>query len=157
MRIPDLGERGQGWVVLQVVLIVLIALSGVPEPMIGEPLLTVLVIVGGALIIAGGVLAFMGSRALGRSFTPDPRPLERGELVETGIYASVRHPIYGGLALGAMGWACYTGTLIGMALSIVLVVVLWLKSIREEAWLMERYPAYAEYRQRTRRFLPRII
>jgi protein-S-isoprenylcysteine O-methyltransferase Ste14 len=28
-----------------------------------------------------------------------------------------------------------------------------LKSRREEAWLVERYPAYAEYRARTARFV----
>jgi protein-S-isoprenylcysteine O-methyltransferase Ste14 len=44
-----------------------------------------------------------------------------------------------------------------MALSVLLLVVVWLKSIREEAWLVERYPEYAEYRSRTRRFFPRFI
>jgi protein-S-isoprenylcysteine O-methyltransferase Ste14 len=157
MRLPDLGERGQGWVVLQVVLIFLIALAGVPEPAVTGPAGTFLLILGGAFIVAGGVMVFLGSRTLGRSFTPDPRPLERGELVQTGIYASIRHPIYGGLAMGAFGWGCYTASPIAMALSVLLLVVVWLKSIREEAWLVDRYPEYAEYRSRTRRFFPRFI
>lgn len=157
MRIPDLGERGQGWVVIQVVLILLIALAGVPDPVITGPLGTFLLILGGALIVVGGLLAYLGSKALGRSFTPDPRPLERGQLVQTGVYASIRHPMYGGVALGAIGWGCYTGSPLAIALSLVLLLVFLVKSIREEAWLVERYPEYPEYRQRTRRFFPKIL
>jgi protein-S-isoprenylcysteine O-methyltransferase Ste14 len=59
--------------------------------------------------------------------------------------------------MGAFGWGCYTASPIAMALSVLLLVVVWLKSIREEAWLVERYPEYAEYRSRTRRFFPRFI
>ena len=82
-------------------LIALIALAGVPTSGFTGTIGTILVAVGGALIVAGGVMAFLGVQALGSSFTPNPRPLERGELVQSGIYTSVRHPIYGGVVLGA--------------------------------------------------------
>jgi protein-S-isoprenylcysteine O-methyltransferase Ste14 len=39
----------------------------------------------------------------------------------------------------------------------LLLFVLYLKSIREEAWLTDRYPAYPAYRDRTRRFFPGLI
>ena len=63
-----------------------VALAGVPPSGVTGPPATVLVVIGGALIVAGGVMAFLGVQALGPSFTPNPRPLEAGELVETGIY-----------------------------------------------------------------------
>jgi protein-S-isoprenylcysteine O-methyltransferase Ste14 len=157
VRIPDLGERGQGWVILQAILIVLIALAGVSSPLVTGTAGTILLVIGGGLIVAGGAMAFLAIRALGPSFTPDPRPLDRGELVETGIYASVRHPMYAGLTLGALGWGCYNGSPLAILLSAVLLLVLYLKSIREEAWLVERYPAYRAYVGRTRRFFPRLI
>ncbi|MFP5342472.1 MAG: hypothetical protein ACLGIJ_06065 [Candidatus Limnocylindria bacterium] len=39
-------------------------------------------------------------------------------------------------------------------LAAVLAIFFTLKSSREEAWLLDRFPAYAAYRGRTRRFLP---
>ena len=157
MRIPDLGRQGQGWVVLQVIVIALIALAGVPPSGVTGLPGTILVIVGGALIVVGGVLAVLGVQALGPSFSPNPRPVERGELVQSGIYASVRHPIYGGVVLGAIGWSCLNGSLAGIILSGLLLLVFTLKSIREESWLADRYPGYREYASRTRRFYPWII
>jgi len=157
MRVPDLGSRGQGWVLLQLVLMAFIALAGAASSVAAGPAGTVLIVAGGTSIVTGGVMAYLGSRALGRSFTPDPRPLERAQLVETGIYASVRHPIYGGVTLGALGWGLLNGSPLAIALSGVLLLVFYLKSIREEAWLVERYPAYADYRRRTGRFFPRLV
>jgi protein-S-isoprenylcysteine O-methyltransferase Ste14 len=157
MRIPDLGRQGQGWVVLQLLVIALIALAGVPPSGVTGLPGTILVVVGGSLIVAGGVLAFLGVQALGPSFSPNPRPVERGELVQSGIYASVRHPIYGGVVLGALGWACLNGSLPGVILTGLLLVVFTLKSTREEAWLADRYPGYREYASRTHRFLPWLI
>ena len=43
-----------------------------------------------------------------------------------------------------------------LALSVVLWLFFVLKSTREEAWLMGRFAGYAEYRTRTRRFIPWI-
>jgi protein-S-isoprenylcysteine O-methyltransferase Ste14 len=157
MRVPDLGRRGQGWVFLQLILTAAIALAGVPPSGVTGLPATVLVVIGGALIVAGGVMAFLGVQTLGRSFTPNPRPLEASELVETGIYRSVRHPIYGGLVLGALGWGVLNASIASVVLSGLLLCVLYLKSIREEAWLTDRYPAYPAYRDRTRRFFPGLI
>ena len=157
MRVPDLGPRGQGWVVLQLILIALIALAGAPASGVTGTAGTVLLVVGGALIVAGGVMAVLGMQALGSSFTPNPRPLETGQLVESGIYGTVRHPIYGGVVLGAVGWGCLNGSLAALILSAVLLLVFYLKSVREEAWLVDHYAGYADYQRRTRRFYPGLI
>ena len=154
MRIPDLGRDGQGWLVLQVVFIVAIAVAGVADPAWGGALGAVTNGLGAAFVVVGGLLAFMGSRALGSSFSPHPRPVAGGRLVQTGIYGGVRHPIYGGLMLGAFGWGLFVASLIALALAVGLVGVFVMKSMREEAWLAERYPGYDEYRQRTNRFFP---
>jgi protein-S-isoprenylcysteine O-methyltransferase Ste14 len=157
MRIPDLGRRGEGWVVLQVAFIVFIALAGVPEPVWTGVPGAFSTAAGGALVVVGGLLAFLGSKALGPSLSPHPHPLDGARLVETGIYARVRHPIYGGIMLGAFGWGLFSASPLALLLSVGLVVVFTLKSLREEAWLGERYPAYEEYRRHTRRFFPPIL
>ncbi|MFM8945017.1 MAG: methyltransferase family protein, partial [Actinomycetota bacterium] len=65
-----------------------------------------------------------------------------------------RHPIYGGVLLLAKGWTLVRGPLALFPL-VALGIVLVLKSIREETFLVERYPDYPAYRERVRsRFLP---
>lgn len=96
------------------------------------------------------------TRSLGTALTPLPRPLEEARLVEHGLYRSLRHPIYVGLLLAALGWSLLFESPISLAASGALAVVLDLKARREEAWLLERYPGYADYRRRTRRFVPRL-
>ena len=60
-------------------------------------------LVGLVAIAGGGLLAVRGSWDLRASFSPFPRPVEGAPLIETGAYRLVRHPIYGGLIVGALG------------------------------------------------------
>jgi len=154
-RLPELGARGGGWVTGQFVLLLAIALSALIE--VGWPrgVRTAMEIVGILVMCAGLALLAAGAAGLGSSLTPFPRPRERGRLEVGGIYARARHPIYGGAILLAAGWSLLFATPLGGALTIVLLVFFELKARREEAWLADHYPGYADYRRRTRRkFLP---
>jgi protein-S-isoprenylcysteine O-methyltransferase Ste14 len=149
VEIPQLGARGGGWVVLQFALIAAILVLGVAGP--GWPDSTRWWLKGtGSLIAVAGVLVIVSaSRALGSSLTPFPRPAERGELVETGPYGVVRHPIYSGgiLFVAGISLALSWWALVGTA---VLVVVWALKARVEERLLEAKHPAYADYRARVR-------
>lgn len=151
---PALGARGEGWVALQFLVLGLIVVAGSvggPWPGAAEPALR---IIGVALLVGGVVLALAGMRTLGPSLTPYPKPGDEATMREHGSYRLVRHPIYGGLLLGGLGWACLTSPL-ALAPVVVLAAVFAGKSAREEAWLAERYPAYPGYRARVRRrFVP---
>jgi protein-S-isoprenylcysteine O-methyltransferase Ste14 len=154
---PALGRRGEGWVVLQSIIIVAAAACAVVGPRWphgGEPWLRI----AGFVLEAAGVGMFILSRiTLGRSFTPFPRPRDHSTLRSTGIYARARHPVYGGLLVAGLGLSLHRSPLV-LAPAAVLAFVFWLKSIREEAWLAERYPDYPAYRRTTpRRFIPWII
>ena len=154
-RIPEFGRRGEGWVALQLFLfgaIVGCSFAGVYWPHAAESFLAVL----GFVVAAAGLVALvLGAVALGRSFTPLPRPHARAQFREGGPYRFVRHPIYGSVILVAFGWSIAEAP-VALAPSGLLAVLFDLKSRREEAWLVERYPAYASYRERTRRFVPLI-
>ncbi len=155
--LPSLGPRGEGWVLIQGVLLVIVAAAGWSlGPDWSGPGRLVGVVVGLALIAGGVVLVARGVADLGAAMTPVPRPRDGAELVETGVYALVRHPIYGGLVLVAFGWALVRASIVAAILAAVLATVLHLKSVREERWLETRYPAYGAYRARTRRFIPWI-
>ena len=95
----------------------------------------------------------LGVRDLGANLTPLPYPSADAQLVETGIYAKVRHPIYGGIILGGVGWALLTASPAALVLAAILVPFFWLKSSVEERWLEQRFAGYDAYRGRTSRFI----
>ncbi len=127
--------------------------NGWPAPLPSHPLLDALAVV---LIVAGIVLLFVGGRHLGRNLTPLPTPKSSNALVHHGVYRLVRHPIYGGLMLMAVGWGLRRGGGLTIVCAVLLVWVLAAKSRREEIWLTLRHPEYAAYRRHTKRFLPLI-
>ena len=157
--LPSLGPRGEGWVALQGVCFALMfaAIAAAPPEDVRD---TVAVgtrqiagyIVGmiGAVMIGSGVAELRRAQAL----TTVPYPRNGAHLVERGAFRVVRHPIYGGLIVGAIGLALITpwvGTAIAVGL---LSIVLDLKRRREEVWLAERYAGYAAYRTRTKALIP---
>jgi protein-S-isoprenylcysteine O-methyltransferase Ste14 len=94
--------------------------------------------------------------ALGSALTPFPRPLASGRLRQSGAYAWVRHPIYGGLVLASLGWSLSWLSLPGLLCSVVVFLFFDRKSAFEERLLRARFPEYAGYAQRVRKLLPRI-
>ncbi|MGZ6299401.1 MAG: methyltransferase family protein, partial [Candidatus Limnocylindria bacterium] len=64
--------------------------------------------VGCAAMVIGAWLVGRAFADLGETLTPMPRPLPDGQLVTTGIYASLRHPIYAGLMIAGLGWSALT-------------------------------------------------
>lgn len=153
-RLPSLGPRGEGWVAIQAILLVAIALAGLLGPAWAGGVRVVTSIGGALLIGAGSFLALRGTLDLGGALTPLPYPRADAELVETGVYARVRHPIYGGLVIISAGWGLVTASPAALAGSVVLLGFFELKSRREEAWLERRFAGYAAYRTRTRRLIP---
>jgi protein-S-isoprenylcysteine O-methyltransferase Ste14 len=154
--LPDLGPRGEGWVVLQGIIFMAIFGAGWVGPAWSGAARLAGAALGIAAIAAGGSLALRAVVDLGESLTAVPRPKERARLVERGAYRMVRHPIYGGLVLGAIGWGLAMAAPLAIAAGALLGVFFDLKSRREEAWLTDRYADYPAYRSRTRKLLPWI-
>lgn len=155
-RLPSLGPRGEGWVAIQMVLLGAIALAGLAGPRWGGGPSLPLSLVGFALVAAGFGLAVLGVGGLRRALTPFPRPAPDAVLVTSGVYGRVRHPIYGGLIVAALGWSLVTASWLALVLSIALLGFFEIKSRREELWLVERFEDYPGYRAKTRRFIPWI-
>ncbi|MEG4005455.1 isoprenylcysteine carboxylmethyltransferase family protein [Microcoleus sp. Pol11C1] len=93
---------------------------------------------------------------LGKNLTPLPYPREDGELIQTGIYGIVRHPLYSGLILAAFGWTILKISLSHLVATAILLIFFDIKANREETWLSEKYPNYSEYRQRVKKIIPGI-
>ena len=155
-RIPSLGPRGEGWVVLQFSAIGLVIASAGYSVPVDEPMATLARLGGQALILAGGGLVVWGSVALrgGQAFSILPTPPASGELVESGPYRLIRNPIYSGLVITALGGAATRHSLATLGATVVLFLVLDLKRRREEVFLAARYPDYDAYRRRTKALIP---
>jgi protein-S-isoprenylcysteine O-methyltransferase Ste14 len=149
-----MSGRGGGWVWLQfaVMAAVLGAVFIPPEwPHGAQRLLST---VGLVVAVLGGGIGVWASRLLGPGFTPYPRPLARGELIDRGPYGIVRHPVYSAGLVFFTGYSLYAGVL-ALALTVVLGVVWGLKAHVEEGFLRERYAGYAAYAGRVRfRLIP---
>jgi len=143
-------------VLIQGILLVAVAAAGALGPAWDGAVRTATSIGGGLLVAAGLALAARGTRDLRGALTPFPHPRADAELVETGVYRLVRHPIYGGLVVVAAGWGLLTASPAALVGAGLLLAFFELKSRREEAWLERRFAGYSAYRARTRRLIPWI-
>lgn len=156
-RLPALGPRGEGWVGAQLVLFALIAVAGLRDlggRSSGDGWGPAASIGGSVAIVAGALVAGRGLWDLRASLSPFPRPRAGAPLVDTGVYRLVRHPIYSGLVLGALGWGLVTASALTVALAGLLFLLFAGKSRREEAWLAEVHPGYRAYQRHTKRLVP---
>lgn len=92
LRTVTMGKRGEGWVILQLVLVFIILVAPRIGGSINFPIW--LRALGALIIIVAGVVVIMGALALGRNLTPFPKPIPGGQLVTNGIYGIVRHPLW---------------------------------------------------------------
>ncbi len=151
------GTRGEWYLVPQAGLFILLAVGprtwpGLPEWTAGWSRASA--VAGGVLLVAGAFLAGAGAVNLGRNLTPLPRPKDDATLVVTGAYRIVRHPIYSGLAAMAFGWGLWVHGWLTLGYALLLFLFFDLKSRREETWLTEKYPTYADYQRRVRKLIP---
>jgi protein-S-isoprenylcysteine O-methyltransferase Ste14 len=110
----------------------------------------------GVAVTAGGLgFAVWARRHIGRNWSAIVTLKEDHELVTTGPYALVRHPIYTGLLFGFFGSAVALGQWRGL-LAVAIVYLALLRKYRlEERWMRERFgAAYDAYRARVKALVP---
>jgi protein-S-isoprenylcysteine O-methyltransferase Ste14 len=111
----------------------------------------------GLAVMAGGIAILIASFIrLGKSLTANPVPKDEGELVVSGLYSFVRHPIYLGLLLLGFGVVLDAGYWPQILIFLMLYIQLHIKANFEEYLLRQKYPGYAAYAAKTPRFFPRF-
>jgi protein-S-isoprenylcysteine O-methyltransferase Ste14 len=79
------------------------------------------------------------------------------QLVRTGPYAWVRHPIYSGILLMMIGTGLVLGQPRGLLGTVVLWSAFWVKSRMEERFMLKAFgPVYEDYSRSTGALIPRI-
>lgn len=112
---------------------------------------------GALLVVAGVALACWSRSMLGRNWSVSVERKEGHELIRTGPYRLVRHPIYTGLLLAALGTCIAIGEVrVVISFPVILVSLVW-KLQREEAVLGDEFgEQYAAYRMQTRALIPGV-
>jgi len=117
----------------------------------------VVALIGTLLCAAGIAFAMWARMVIGRNWGT-PMTLKQGhELVTTGPYAYVRHPIYSGVLLAMFGSV--------LVMSLLWIVVLLLNGLqfiyaarREEQLMLKTFPnEYADYMKRTKMIIPFVM
>mgnify|MGYP002651846256 CR=1 FL=1 len=117
--------------------------------------------VGGVVTIAGLVIGLWAISEHGRvnrggpKAVPTPNP--EAELITSGLYQRIRHPIYTGVLMVAFGMTIWHGHVVTLTASVLLVGLLTYKSMYEEELLRAQYPQYPTYMKSTGRFLPKLF
>jgi protein-S-isoprenylcysteine O-methyltransferase Ste14 len=154
------GLRGEYWVIAQGILLLIFALLPIARPSFVDLdesnwqylRWTLIIIFGtGAMLLLGRSLL-----DLGQNLTPLPHPRDDGQLVQTGIYGMVRHPLYSGvisLALSYAGWQMSWVHLVG---SIGLFLFFNAKASKEEVWLTAKFPEYTSYCLTVKKLIPGV-
>jgi protein-S-isoprenylcysteine O-methyltransferase Ste14 len=114
------------------------------------------VIAGDALVVMGFFIVFLVFRQ--NTYTSsviEVTPEQR--VIDTGPYATVRHPMYGGALLLVAGIPLALGSLVGLLTFPSFVAILVWRLLDEERFLLAHLPSYAAYRQRTpHRLIPHV-
>ena len=114
--------------------------------------------IGIAVLVAGLAFAVAARRHLGGNWSGTVTVKHGHELIRTGPYALVRHPIYTGILVGFVGSAVSLGEVRGLV-AIALVLVAFLLKIRlEERWMTESFgDAYRRYRAKVKGLIPFVL
>lgn len=114
-------------------------------------------VVGLIMVITGLGFSVWARRHIGQFWSSRVTLKEGHQLIQSGPYARVRHPIYSGLALAMIGTALFVGEWRALLGAGIFIVGHWLKARREEALLTSQFGhEYDEYRNRTGSLLPRL-
>ncbi len=115
--------------------------------------------IAGALVSISGVsFAIWARKTLGENWSATITLKKEHELIQSGPYKIVRHPIYTGFELMILGPAIISGELKGfIALGIVFVSHVF-KIMKEEKLMRQQFPnQYVEYSKRVKRLVPFIF
>ena len=98
------------------------------------------------IIIIAFIIMFFSIKDLGRNLSPFPRPVINSNLVTTGIYRFMRHPMYYSLIFISIGVFIIKLSIYYLFLTISLALIIKFKIALEEKYLMNKFKNYLLYK-----------
>jgi protein-S-isoprenylcysteine O-methyltransferase Ste14 len=113
---------------------------------------------GAAVTVAGLLFAVWAREHLGRNWSRSVTIKEGHELITTGPYAVVRHPIYTGILAGFLGMAIAISQVRGFIVVVLIFAVFWFKLSMEEEFMRSQFgETYAAYARQTAALVPYLL
>jgi protein-S-isoprenylcysteine O-methyltransferase Ste14 len=113
---------------------------------------------GVVIVVVGLLFAIWARNVLGRNWSGTVTLKENHELIRSGPYRYVRHPIYTGLLIAFAGSAIARGEWRGLLALGIAFAALWRKLKLEEEWMIETFgDAYRRYRDEVRALIPFVL
>lgn len=113
---------------------------------------------GTAVMVSGLLFAVWAREHLGSNWSRSVTIKQSHELITTGPYAVVRHPIYTGILAGLLGSAIALSQVRGFIGFALISLVLWLKLSMEEKWMRSEFgETYATYAHQTAALVPYLF
>jgi protein-S-isoprenylcysteine O-methyltransferase Ste14 len=113
--------------------------------------------VGAAITVVGVAFAIWARWHIGKNWSAVVSIKKDHELIRTGPYSRIRHPIYTGILLAALGTAITVNEYRGLAALAMVATGFYFKAKREESFLNQEFGAsFEEHKRHTGFFLPRF-
>jgi protein-S-isoprenylcysteine O-methyltransferase Ste14 len=113
---------------------------------------------GAAVTVSGLLFAIWAREHLGRNWSRSVTIKQDHELIVTGPYTLVRHPIYTGVLAGFVGMAIAIGQVRGLITLALIFVAFWIKLRLEERWMRSQFgETYAAYSHDTAALVPYLF
>jgi protein-S-isoprenylcysteine O-methyltransferase Ste14 len=111
-------------------------------------------VAGAVLCVIGLLLMFSALASIRGAVQIAPEPRADAQLVTSGIYRRLRHPIYSAILLLVVGLFLRKPTVaVGVAAAVIIAFLL-MKVRVEEKLLLARYPQYADYKRHSWGLMP---
>jgi len=153
--LPALAHRipvGLGWWML--------AFPNWPPPMnwLAVPHSDSIRIFGTAICVYGLLVTIWARRTLAGNWSSDVTFKQGHELIRTGPYRFVRHPIYTGLLIMSLGTAIEIGQLHCWVSLPITAIGFWIKLKQEERLLLRHFPNdYSAYQKEVKALVPFVL
>jgi len=85
-----------------------------------------------------------------------PIPKKNGELITSGPYRVIRHPMYLAQLIAVLPLVIDYFTWLRLVVFVLLIITLLVKMVFEEKHLKQQFPDYAEYVAKTKKIIPFI-
>ena len=102
--------------------------------------------VGFLIIIIAFIIMLIAIKDLGRNLSPSPRPINNSNLVTTGIYRFIRHPMYYSLIFISFGVFITKLSIYYLLLATSISLIIKLKIVLEEQYLNNKFKNYLLYK-----------
>ena len=146
-----------GWVLVgaQALLLILFVLLPKRRSLFAPP--DFLDVLGIIRMVGGIALVIISLVSLGAALTPTPVPQESAALRTKGIYSVVRHPVYSGILVAALGFTLAVGSIWQVVMWVALAVFFYAKAFWEDRLLAEKHGvAWFDYADHVSSFIPRF-